>query len=263
MLDPQRIVLHCDGALAGVRAQVAFEAHPLAIIGRGINDRVGAIVVVRVDVRRSLAAEDQNVVLGLGAEMEPACQPGRETKSSRPACREANNQDLVGLRDEHLTGVDHVVDRVAHTGDAAIKIRHAAIVANLGRTGRAWDVECQHQITHGQTGLGVWAHHLLAQMVGLGILPLEDQAADLRQGLECLWVVTVLGSTRPERVLVEADPLGRHTAVNHAAQAAVAHRHRLEPFSGWPRMPKAQELVRRIGPTGENRIGGLNPGRHQ
>src|SRR5271157_1508614 len=72
MLDPERIVLHYDGALAGVRAQVAFELHPLAIIGRGINDRVGAIVVVRVGVRRSLAAEDQNVVLGLGVEMEPA-----------------------------------------------------------------------------------------------------------------------------------------------------------------------------------------------
>src|SRR5271157_926032 len=186
MLDPERIVLHYDGALAGVRAQVAFELHPLAIIGRGINDGVGAIVVVRVGVRRSLAAKDQDVVLGLGAEMEPASQPGRETKSSRPACREANNQDLVGLRD-----------------------------------------------------------------------------ADLRQGLECLWVVTVLAATRPERVLVEGDPLGRHAAVNHAAQAAVAHRHRLEPCSGWPRIPKAQELVRRIRPTAVNRIGGLNPGRQQ
>src|SRR5208337_4964280 len=50
-------------------AGLEFEAHPLAIIGRGINDWVGAIVVVRVDVRRSLAAEAQNVVLGLGAEM--------------------------------------------------------------------------------------------------------------------------------------------------------------------------------------------------
>src|SRR5271157_3625749 len=48
MLDPERIVLHYDGALVGVRAKVAFEAHPLSIIGRGINDRVGAIVVVRV-----------------------------------------------------------------------------------------------------------------------------------------------------------------------------------------------------------------------
>src|SRR5208282_1016715 len=72
MLDPERIVLHYDGALVGVRAKVAFEAHPLSIIGRGINDRVGAIVAVRVGVRRNLAAEDQNVVLGLGAEMEPA-----------------------------------------------------------------------------------------------------------------------------------------------------------------------------------------------
>src|SRR5208337_5345495 len=104
---------------------------------------------------------------------------------------------------------------------------------------------------------------LLAELVGFGILALEDQAADLRQGLERLWVVTVLGSARPERVLVEADPLGPHTAVNHAAQAAVAYRHRLEPFSGWPRIPKAQKLVRRIRPTGENRIGGLNPSRQQ
>ena len=140
----------------------------------------------------------------------------------------------------------------------------AAIVTDLQRaSSRPGAVELQHELTHRQVGLGVRAHHLLAELVSLGELAREDQAADLGQGLQGLGVVAVLRPARPERVVVERDPLGRHTAVDHGPQPAVADRQRLEPLLRRPLIPESQGLFRRHCLPDKCRISGLNARRQQ
>ena len=87
--------------------------------------------------------------------------------------------------------------------------------------------------------------------LGFRILAREQQLANLRQRFECLGIVRVLRRTRPKRILVELNPLRRHTAKHHRTQTSVADGRGLVPILRRLAMPDRQ-VIRRPANSGDN-----------
>ena len=224
------------------------ETHPLGARALVVADgRLRLAEVARVDVARGPAAQRDRVgALGLRGVAQLAAEPGRERDLPGAVRAHAEDDDLVGEAREHLAGVERAVGPERRGGDRAVEVELAAVALDLSA-----NVEVQEQVPERLVGLVVRPLHLLRESVGLGVASREDGLAHLREPALRVGVVPVRRPARPQRVLVEGQPLLERVPEHHRPEPAVPDRQRLDPGGRGLLVPEAQ---RRLG--GECRAGG-------
>ena len=73
---------------------------------------------------------------------------------------------------------------------------------------------------------------LVDEVLSLLLLTTEYKVSHLVQVLGRGGAVVIVGTTAPERVLVQLDLVGLRTAIDHATQTTIANRQGLKPYLG-------------------------------
>ena len=138
--------------------------------------------------------------------------------------------------------------------DRAFEVQLAAVALDLAR-----HVEVEEQVAERLVGLVERPLHLLRERVGLGVAAGEGCRAHLRQPRLRVGVVPLAGAARPQRVVVEGQPLVPRVAEHHRAEATVADRQRLDPCPRGLLVPQAQGRLGdgRAAHEDESREGGV------
>ena len=119
----------------------------------------------------------------------------------------------------------------------------------------------QVEVAQGHERFAKGPLELLDRRVGLLVLAGKDKLPDRGQMREGAVIVRVVRFAGPEGVFVELDKLLGDSAINHAAQPAVADGERLDKLRGRLTIPEREirgGRVRRVRPTGNCGHGNKN-----
>ena len=150
-----------------------------------------------------------------------------ERELAGPVGLEPDDEHLVGEAAEDLAAIGHAVELVPDRSDGLVQVQLAAVVLDP-----VVALEPQLEVDEGLVGeLEERDAHelLLSQGLGLALLALEEEAADLGQVLHGPLVGIVVGLAGPDGVLVDLQSLLGRPAEDHRAQAAVADGQGLVP----------------------------------
>ena len=199
-----------------------------------------------------LAAEDQGhlcastrlSLCGLESAAWNVSLPGRSAV-------EPDDEHLVGEAAEDLAAIGDAVELVPDRSDGLVQVELAAVVLDPLVAGEA-QLEVDERLI-GQLAERD-AHELLpGQGLGLALLALEEEAADLGQELHGSLVGVVVRLAGPDGVLVDLESLLGRPAEDHRAEPAVADRQRLVPAHGGRVVAQGQRCV--VAPTRGARSG--------
>ena len=148
------------------------------------------------------------------------------------------------MRGEDLAHVVGRSDAVAYRSHGGLEIQLPTIAAARDVT----MLEGEIQVAERLVRLRVGPLHSTRGAIGLDVLLLGDEAPHLGEHLRRLRVVPVARPARPERVLVELQPLPLDAAEHHGAEPSVADGERLHPLlrgSSVPEREPARDLLLR------------------
>ena len=154
---------------------------------------------------------------------------------------DAHRHDLIDRAGEHLATVGGAVDDIAHRRHAGCEIEFPGVLRRRFVSRKVEPKVGERLVLH---HLVRHAHHgAPEEIVGAHEVSREEMATDLRQRLVRSFDDGVVGTARPQRLLVQLDALTLGAAKHHRAQAPVAHRKRLIPCQSGLVVPEQQRVI--------------------
>ncbi len=206
------------------------------------TNRHGLIVVARIDVSRRASAQAQIQVPLFRRGAKQAREARDERQPSRTIGREVDGEDLRRVAREDFARERGVAHLVSQRRDACREIEFTTIVAPDVAV-----LEDKRQIAERLIGLRERSHHLPGQTIRRDIIGGKDRLSDLRQHRARLRVIPVLGTSGPQRVVVQLQPFLGDTAEDHRAQAPVANGQGFDPALCGPPIPERRRERRGYG----------------
>ena len=222
ILDRQRIACGLDPPALDRCPDPDLEAHSAIA---GVAHRIVLGEVAGVDVRRGAAAQHDRRAVEGGFVAELTTQARGEAQRTGAIGREVHHQHASWKTGDGLPRVVNITDPEAGGGDRVPQIERPPVVrADVAM------LEREHEVAHRQVGLGIRALQSLGERVGFDEPAFCDRAAHLRQRLARRRVVGVGRTARPQRVVVQLQPLRADAAEDHRPEPSAANRQRLDPF---------------------------------
>ena len=187
--------------------------------------------------------------------------PRLERDLSRTAGGQPHDDDLVGRAREHLARERHAAAGEGHVGRCRRQIEIASVVLDRIDLWKRQREIADRLVRHLRERL---RHHLrVDELRRLGVLALGEQAPDFGQRVFRVRIHRIVRPARPQRVLVQLQPLVDDAAEHHRAEPAVANWKGANPLGGaglatLPRRIQRQQRMiggRRAIPEAERRRG--------
>ena len=156
--------------------------------------------------------------------------PRLERDLSRTAGGQPHDDDLVGCAGEHLARERHAAGGEGHVSRCRRQIEIAPVVLDSIHPWKRQREIAKRLVGHLRERL---RHHLRAdELRRIGVLALGEQAAYLRERVFRVRVHRIVRPARPQRVLVQLQPLVHDAAKHHRTEPAVTNRKGANPLGG-------------------------------
>ena len=143
---------------------------------------------------------------------------------------------------DHFARVADVADLVAHAGHGVAEVQLAPVVASEVAV-----LEREPDVAERQVGLGEGAHESARGLVGGRVVAGQREATHVGEGRLRAGRVPAARSARPQRVVVDLEPLDADVAEHHRAKASVADRQCLDPLRRGASVPQGRRRPRAAG----------------
>ncbi len=153
-----------------------LKSHTLATFIISVNNRWLCLVINGIGMFRTLAFEGQTVVtIDLCRRLQGAIKRSGETYLTRLITSQMYDNHLIRRTDKDLTGESRPTKLITDAGNSCIQSKIPVIGGRL-----LSKLKLKPQIPQRQIGLGERSLHLLAKLVGFGILTRKNQPPYLR-----------------------------------------------------------------------------------
>ena len=148
--------------------------------------------------------------------------PRLERDVAGAAGRQPHDDDLVGRAREHLARERHATGGVGHVSRSGGEVEIAPVVLYGIDLRKSQREIADRLVRHLRERL---RHHFrVDELRRVAVLALREQAPDIGKRIFRVGVHRIVRPARPQRVLVQLQPLVDDAAEDHRAETAVAHR---------------------------------------
>ena len=194
-------------------------------LSRPVLHRHVGLVVARLDVRRRHAAQADHAVLHSDRVPQGAGDARVEADEPGPVGGDPYGDDAGWMAGDHLACVADVADAIPDRRHRVAEPQLAPVVASEVAV-----LEREPEIAERQVGLREGAHQAVRGLVGGRVVAGQREAPHFGEGGLGTRCVPAARPARPQRVVVDLQPLDPDVAEDHGAEASVADRQRLDPL---------------------------------